>query len=152
MLTHSQLSQLAAAAWCGPALQQFGPTPGLLVSIDGYPGSPRYGVTYLLPGAGFGRPAGHCALFGSHGVACPFQAVTAAVGAWAAQAAAAAAFSGCAGTAAAVQRVVAHAATVVRQAARDLAGQCPACGESADPFGHCACEYVRVAAAHYCHV
>ena len=143
MLSHFQFAELAAAAWCGPALH----TAGVHVSITGHVSRPQFGVHYFVAQAG--TEYGWVSFF-SCGVSCPFAAIAAAVAHYAQ-----AAQEQAAGLALLAEATQGHAARVLSAAEQAFSGApalpeeaapkivCVVCQEGRDAFWQCGCFYVR---------
>lgn len=136
MFTHFQFAELAAAAWCGPALR----SAGVHVSITGSTAHTHYGVHYFVAQAG--TEHGWATYF-SCGHPCPFAAVTAAVAHYAQATQAQAA-----GLAMLAEAAQGHAARVLAAAEQAFSGAqapgvvCEVCQEGRGALGQCGCCYV----------
>lgn len=142
MFTHFQFAELAAAAWCGPALH----SAGVHVSITGSVTHTQYGVHYFVAQAG--TEHGWASYFAC-GLSCPFAAITAAVAHYAQ-----AAQEQAAGLALLAQAAQGHAARVLSAAEQAFSGApvtlqvqapeivCAVCSEGRDALGQCRCCYV----------
>ncbi|ALW86869.1 hypothetical protein AUC43_18375 [Hymenobacter sedentarius] len=143
MFTHFQFAELAAAAWCGPALH----AAGVHVSITGSAARPQYGVHYFVAQAG--TEHGWASYFAC-GLSCPFAAITAAVAHYAQ-----AAKEQAAGLAMLAEAAQGHAARVLSAAEQSFSGAplalpqeqapeivCTVCQEGRDALGQCGCCYV----------
>ncbi|WP_310391363.1 hypothetical protein [Hymenobacter sp.] len=149
MLSHFQFAELAAAAWCGPALH----TAGVHVSISGPVSRPQFGVHYFVAQAG--TEYGWAGYF-SCGVSCPFAAIAAAVASYAQ-----AAQEQAAGLALLAEAAQGHAARVLSAAEQAFSGApalpeeaaseivCVVCQEGRDALGQCGCCYVRASEPAY---
>lgn len=139
MFTHFQFAELAAAAWCGPALH----SAGVHVSITGSAARPQYGVHYFVAQAGTEHGwVSHfaCAL------SCPFAAIAAAVAHYSR-----AAQEQAAGLALLAECAQSHAARVLSAAEQAFSGApvqepapeivCVVCQEGRDALGQCRCCY-----------
>lgn len=143
MLSHFQFAELAAAAWCGPALH----TTGVHVSITGPISRPQFGVHYFVAQAG--TEHGWVSYF-SCGVSCPFAAIAAAVASYAQ-----ATQERADGLALLADAAQGHAARVLSAAEQAYSGApalseettpaivCGVCQEGRDALGQCGCCYVR---------
>lgn len=143
MFTHFQFAELAAAAWCGPALH----TAGVHVSITGPVTRPQFGVHYFVAQAG--TEHGWASYF-SCGISCPFAAIAAAVAHYAQ-----AVKEQAAGTVMLAEAAEGHAARVLSAAEQAFTGAlapaqeqaseivCVVCQEGRDALGQCGCCYVR---------
>lgn len=142
MFTHFQFAELAAAAWCGPALH----TAGVHVSITGPVSRPQFGVHYFVAQAG----TEYCwAGYFSCGVSCPFAAIAAAVAHYAK-----AAKEQATGVVMLAEAAEGHAARVLSAAEQAFSGAqfpaqeqapeivCVVCQEGRDALGQCRCCYV----------
>ncbi|MFC6223794.1 hypothetical protein ACFP2F_11130 [Hymenobacter artigasi] len=142
MFTHFQFAELAAAAWCGPALHS-----GVHVSITGSVAHTQYGVHYFVAQAG--TEHGWVSHF-SCGHLCPFAAIAAAVAHYAQ-----AAKEQAAGVVMLAEAAEGHAARVLSAAEQALSGAplalaeqapeivCVVCQEGRDALGQCGCCYVH---------
>jgi len=140
MFTHFQFAELAAAAWCGPALH----SAGFHVSITGSITHTQFGVHYFVAQAG--TEHGWVTYF-SCGLSCPFAAITAAVAHYAQ-----AAQEQATGLALLAEGAQGHAARILSAAEQALSGApaqlqapeivCVVCQEGRDALGQCACCYV----------
>ncbi len=140
MFTHFQFAELAAAAWCGPALHC-----GVHVSITGSIAYPSYGVHYFVAQAG--TEHGWVSHFAC-GHACPFAAIAAAVAHYAQ-----AAKEQAAGVLMLAEAAEGHAARVLSAAEQAFSGAqapalepapevvCVVCEEGRDALGQCRCCY-----------
>jgi hypothetical protein len=127
MLTSSQFTQLAQAAWSGTTF---------FASIVSYRSAAGYAATSYRVSYHPGEAGSQCF---QQECECPFAAVLAAV-----QAAAAAGVAVCVSTAGAV---VAQAEHLFAGAPAPAAVVCAGCGEGRDYFGECGCSYVPL--THY---
>ena len=144
MFTHFQFAELAAAAWCGPALH----STGVHVSITGNIAHTQYGVHYFVAQAG--TEHGWASYF-SCGVPCPFAAIAAAVAHYAQ-----AVQEQAAGLAMLAEAAQGHAARVLSAAEQAFSGTpvlaqqaapeivCVVCQEGRDALDLCVCCYVPV--------
>ena len=138
MFTHFQFAELAAAAWCGPALH----SAGVHVSITGPVSRPQFGVHYFVAQAG--TEYGWAGYF-SCGLSCPFVAIAAAVAHYAQ-----AVKEQAAGVLMLAEAAEGHAARVLSAAEQALSGAqeqapeivCVVCQEGRDALGQCRCCYV----------
>jgi len=142
MFTHFQFAELAAAAWCGPALH----SAGVHVSITGSVAHTQYGVHYFV--AQTGTEYGWVSHF-SCGLKCPFAAIAAAVAHYAQ-----AAKEQAAGVLMLAEAAEGHAARVLSAAEQAFSGEqepiqeqapeviCVVCQEGRDALGQCRCCYV----------
>lgn len=143
MFTHFQFAELAAAAWCGPALH----SAGVHVSITGSITYTQYGVHYFVAQAGTEHG---WVTYSSYGHTCPFAAITAAVAHYAQ-----AAQEQATGLALLAEASQGHAARVLSAAEQALRGAplalspeqapeivCEVCQEGRDALGQCRCCYV----------
>jgi len=149
MLSHFQFAELAAAAWCGPALH----TTGVHVSITGPVSHPQFGVHYFVAQAG--TEHGWVSYF-SCGVSCPFAAIAAAVASYAQ-----AVQKHAAELALLADAAQGHAARVLSAAEQAYNGApalseeaapeivCVVCQEGRDAPGQCGCCYVRTSELAY---
>lgn len=143
MFTHFQFAELAAAAWCGPALH----TAGVHVSITGSVTHAQYGVHYFVAQAG--TEYGWASYFAC-GLSCPFAAITAAVAHYAQ-----ATQEQAAGVVMLAKAAEGYAARVLSAAEQAFSGAlalpqevapevvCVVCQEGRDALGQCGCCYVR---------
>ena len=141
MFTHFQFAELAAAAWCGPALH----AAGVHVSITGPVSRPQFGVHYFVAQAG--TEYGWASFF-SCSLSCPFAAITAAVAHYAQ-----AAKEQAAGVVMLAEAAEGHAARVLSAAEQAFSGAqspaqeqapevvCVVCEEGRDALGQCRCCY-----------
>jgi hypothetical protein len=139
MFTHFQFAELAAAAWCGPALH----SAGVHVSMTGSTTHTQYGVHYFVAQAG--TEHGWVTYF-SYGLSCPFAAIAAAVAHYAQ-----ATKEQAAGVVMLAQAAEGHAARVLSAAEQAFSGApvpepapeivCVVCQEGRDALGQCGCCY-----------
>ncbi|MDO7848696.1 hypothetical protein Q5H92_20185 [Hymenobacter sp. M29] len=141
MFTHFQFAELAAAAWCGPALH----SAGVHVSITGSVAHTQYGVHYFVAQAGTEHG---WVSFHANGLTCPFAAIAAAVAHYAQfakeQAAGVLMLAEAAeGHAARVLSAAEQAFSGVQLPAEEAASEiiCVVCEEGRDTLGQCRCCY-----------
>ena len=142
MFTHFQFAELAAVAWCGPALHS-----GVHVSITGSVAHTQYGVHYFVAQAG--TEHGWVSHF-SCGHLCPFAAIAAAIAHYAQ-----AAKEQAAGVVMLAEAAEGHAARVLSAAEQAFSGVqlpaeepapeivCVVCQAGRDALGQCGCCYVH---------
>lgn len=136
MFTPLQLSQLAAAAWSGPAAT-------IIAGVEYYAATSGHTATNYTVSYHIGEV---CYLGRAES---PFAAITQAAGRFAAEGAALAEGAGVQAHAA---RTVAAAEALFTPATPALAPPvvaCAVCGEGRDHFGECGCAYVPL--THYAH-